>query len=117
MNTNHKIIFLVILGITLFFIRTIYYIELLGWMLDFIWSVVFAVVLYKEYNQLIWIFVPAGIGFVIELVQFICANANISFGYYPGTADIKDIIAYSLASIIIFIYYTSKLNVKNSNAS
>ncbi len=109
---NKNLLILVLIGIILFVIRSYCYIEFLGWYLDFHWAFVFALAMYNEYKRQIYLLLPAIIGVIIEITQFILSRFVSSQGYYPGTADLKDILAYIGASCCAYIVIKYRLKKK-----
>lgn len=104
-NRINKIcIILTITGIVLFIIRSVVYINVLGYGLDFVWSLMFSLALYNSTNKIITVVYPSILGIGIEVFQLICKLLSIgNGGYYPGTPDILDIVAYISGSIIAYI--------------
>lgn len=84
--------------------RHFHYSDFLGSFLDGLWSFVFCIALFQLSTKLIIVIFPFLIGLSFEFFQligkFIWPN---SAGYYPGTPDFKDVVAYLIGSLIALI--------------
>lgn len=102
---------LVIVGVLLGILRYFIYINFLGSFLDFLWILVFVILIYEKISKYKYTILALLLGYSFELFQLVCKEIGINTGgYYPGTYDIFDVIAYTLGFIfgIIIIVILNK---------
>lgn len=107
---------LVLVGIFLGIVRTIIYVNFLGSFLDFLWALVFALIIYEKNKKYKYILIPLILGYSFELFQLVCEKIGIvTHGYYPGTYDFLDVVAYTmgcLAGYIILVFLNRSKGIK-----
>ncbi len=104
-------IILTIIGIILFLFRFWYYTFWGSFLIDLLWSLVFCLAIYDLTNQKKNLLIPIILGIMIECFQLIFQLLNLNKGgYYPGYADIYDVIAYIGGGLIAFLIVKNKKN-------
>lgn len=111
---------LIIIGIAIFIIRTFHYSNLLGSLPDALWEMVFVIAIYDLTDRYIYTILPLILGVGIEVFQYLMQELNVNtIMYYPGYADIHDVIAYIIGYVlgVIFIWdlYSKRKGKVNKN--